>query len=250
MMIAVEQISKRFGGITALDGVTASFDAGQRYALVGPNGCGKTTLLNTISGFYRPDAGAIVLRRSSGSEEKPVRLNALSPARRARLGVGRTFQEPRQFPEFTVEQNLLLNLMEFGSDNVFRTGLRSCDARPHAERIAELTELGNLADARNKRTGELSYGQRKILDFLCLIARQSRVMLLDEPFAGVDPRNIETMLRLLDGGEGTIIIVSHEMALVRQVAHEVLLMDQGRMVCSGPPGEILESAAYREVYLG
>jgi ABC-type branched-subunit amino acid transport system ATPase component len=172
---------------------------------------------------------------------------------RARLGIGRTFQEPRSFPDFTVEENLAVGLMEFTSDNCFRRGLRHFSLDPFQDRIDSLLSLGRLLIVQKRAARELSYGQRKILDFLFLLARRPRALLLDEPFAGVDPKSLETILELLrleEARKSTVIIVSHEMALVRQVADEVMLMDEGRIVKTGAPDEVLESPEYKEAYLG
>ncbi|MFC1539875.1 ATP-binding cassette domain-containing protein [Gemmatimonadota bacterium] len=250
-MIELNDISKSFGGIKALDSISYSFSRGRVSSVVGPNGSGKTTLLNVISGFYTAERGQLWW---NNSDESRIQINRFGVAARSRLGIGRSFQSMRGLDEFTVLEYILFNSIPWVSDDIFREGLHHLPAGGSLDQVEALFESGDVGWSRDTRVAHLSYGQRKILDILCLIARGSQVMMLDEPFAGVDAKNLEPLLRILhdcrSDGNKTLIIVSHELSLVQDIAEDCLLMDQGRLLCSGITAEVMDSDIFREVYLG
>ena len=248
-MLELVNVHKSFGAVNVIKGITMSFSAGRFYALIGPNGCGKTSILNIIAGFYHVDRGEVVF--DNGNRHT---INRLTPARRARLGIGVTFQEPRGFGEFSVEENLYLAMMQKGSDSVFRTGLQKVPSDFSSARMNELLEWGLLLDNRHDKVSSLSYGKRKILDILCLLGRGCGAIMLDEPFAGVDPKSLETILELLQEklkrNTGTVVIVSHEPSIVQDVVDKVFLLDEGRILLEGLPSEVIASRTFRKVFLG
>lgn len=247
-ILEVRSVSKSFGRVSALCNVSATFFAGVVCALVGPNGCGKTTLLNILSGFYRAASGQVFWRGSGRS-----RLLSKPASWRARFGIGRMFQEPRGFPEMTVEDNLLIAMIAPGSDCVAGRGLCALPRRTLSSRVDELLDLGHLLGYRRTTVAELSFGQRRILDLLVLMARSPQVYLLDEPFAGVDPLTVDVLCDLIRGrasrAQSTIILVSHEIGLVQELADRLLVMDAGRIVMRGAPPEVVSSERFRSLYL-
>lgn len=245
-MLELHAITKCFRGVEALANVTYQFRSGFLYAIVGPNGCGKTTLLNVVNGFYRPDSGHVLFAGHS--------VNRKSVIARARMGMGRLFQESRSFQNLQVRQCLALAGMSKGSDLLFGPGLRRPQDTQHGQRIEALIALGNLGHHADGLVGELSFGQRRILDLLCTMVRSSTVCyLLDEPFAGVDPTTIDVLKRLIRGllhDDGRIVIVvSHEMNIVRDLADELVVMDSGRIIVHGDVETVLRQRLFREVYL-
>lgn len=248
-MLDVRGVSKAFGSVTALRGVTARFKRGCVHAVVGPNGCGKTTLLNIVSGFYTPDSGEVFW--SSG---RTVRLSSLSASARARFGVARAFQEPRSFPEFNTEDALLIGLLDSGSDNLLGTGLRRIPREGARAQAQGLLKMAGLSQAGGVLVDELSYGQRKLLDLLILFPSKPRVLLLDEPFAGLDPQNLGSMKDLISlqasEGRAAVVVVSHEHAVVRELADTLTLMEGGRVITTDSPEDVMRSRAFQAVYLG
>ena len=247
-MLDVRDLHKRFGAVKALDGLSLQLQPGRIHALVGPNGCGKTTLLNLISGFYAADQGQILLM-----EKPPVAIDHLPPSARARLGIGRMFQEPRGIPEFTVSKHVTLCTLGAGSDSVLHAGLRSFRLDGHSVNVKELMELGGLQPAAHCLVCSLSYGQRRVLDCCCLMVKQARLPLLDEPFAGVDPVNLQILASLIKRQarqeHAAVLLVSHEIPSVVEMADEVILMDAGRVVMRGLPTEVVRSESFKLVYL-
>lgn len=248
-MIEIENLYKNFGGVQAISGINLSFNPGKTYALVGPNGCGKTTLLYLISGFYKPSLGAIYW-----NNRQKKNLKGLSPSKRALLGIGISFQEPRGFLEFSVENNLVLSMMKRSSDCLLYGGALKLPLNEYKDKIDTLLKLGNLNASRNKPVEALSYGQRKILDVLCLVAGDYKVLLLDEPFAGIDPRNLATMTELIKSlsidSSRVIIIVSHEISHLNDIVDEVIFIDEGKIRALGPPTHVINEKIFKEVYLG
>jgi len=249
-MIELKNIYKTFGGVKAIHNVSLIFEDNTIYALVGPNGCGKTSLLNIISGFYTPDQGDVYWI----SEFQKKCLTNMSPINRSQFGIGRVFQESRNFTDFTVEENLLISLMPIGSDNIFRSGLKKFSTDQCSQKIHNLLEWGGLIESRTKSAQNISYGQSKILGILSLLTRNVKVLLLDEPFEGVDPINLKILNKLImchaKKMSSIIIIVTHELEFVKDIADIMILMNYGTILESGHPQELMISKNFREVYLG
>jgi branched-chain amino acid transport system ATP-binding protein len=248
-MIELVNLYKRFGAVQVLRGVSYRFAASGTYAIMGSNGSGKTSLLNLVFGFYEPDSGDIFW----GSDAR-TRVTSWSPTRRARLGLGYALQQPRGFPELTVEENIVLSSLNPNGVSLFSRAWRRPLLRGVNEELEALLELGHLADCRRQSVRDLPFGKRKILDILCLLARRCRVLLLDEPFAGVSSADTDTILHLINpelqkDSPRLCIIVSHEAALVKEVAGEILLMQGGEIVLAGETQEILHGETFRQALL-
>lgn len=246
-MIALENINKSFGGLPVLKNLSFTFQRNKKYAIVGPNNCGKSTLLYLISGFYNYDSGNIIW-----ADGKTSNINKLSVFQRAHIGIGVSFQDPRAFNDFTVEQNLYLSLIEFNSDNFFKTGKEKINLSNHKDKLDELLFITNLEKYKGLKVSALSYGKRKVLDTICLFARNYKFIMLDEPFAGIDPHEIDTIHKLileLFKNNVTLLIVSHEISIICDIVDEIVLMDEhGNIVLNDTPEEVINSDIFNEIY--
>jgi neutral amino acid transport system ATP-binding protein len=230
-LLAVEGVRKSFGGVAAVNGVSFSLERGRIYGLIGPNGSGKTTLFNCITGLERLDAGRVLF------QERPI--HHLKPHRIAKLGIGRTFQIIRVFPELTALENLLV---------VTRS------PRPEAERrgreLLAFVRLDRLAD---EYAGNLSYGQQRLVEFVRVLMADPALILLDEPAAGVNRTLLNDLLaavaRLRDEGR-TILLVEHDMKVVMGLCETVFVLDHGDKIAEGPPGTIQADERVIEAYFG
>ena len=248
-LLTVVEVSKSFGGVAALAGCTFAVAQGTITGLIGPNGAGKTTLFNTITGLVGPDAGQIHLGKR--------RLDGLRSHTIARLGVGRTFQIPRPLGRMTVLENLLV----YGKDQrgetlagVFaapdRVRRQEADLTQRAHEILEFMELAPLA---HDRAETLSGGQKKLLELARLLMGDPRIILLDEPGAGVNPtlmRALVARIRDLHAQGRTFVLIEHDMDLVTELCDPVIVLAQGRKLAEGPFAEVRRDPRVLEAYLG
>ncbi len=249
--LEVLEVRVRFGGIQAVGGVTLMAAPGEIVGIIGPNGAGKTTLFDLISGFTRADAGRVVLGG--------VELTGRSPDHRARLGLGRSFQDARLFPALTVEETIAVALDRWVE---VRDPLNPALHLPAAfdseqdvsRRVAELVELLNLGAFRTKFIHELSTGSRRVVDLACVVAHHPSVVLLDEPSSGIAQRESEALgpllLRLRDELGATLLVIEHDMPLVTSVADRLVALDQGLLVADGRPDDVLHDPVVVSSYLG
>ncbi len=236
-------LRRRFGAFTAVDGVSLNVEAGGRHAIIGPNGAGKTTLINLISGTLRPDGGDVLLNGE--------RVTAIAPHARVKRGLARTNQINALFPQLTVAESVALAIGE-------RRGHGRDWLRPVAAQRAVLAEAGELLRSLQLDgdgaviTRELPYGKQRLLEIALALATKPRVLLLDEPAAGVpsgeSQQLIETIERL--PAEMAILLIEHDMSLVFRFAQRITVMVAGRILTEGSPAEIAADARVREVYLG
>ena len=230
-ILEVQDVVKRFGGVTAVNRCSLALAPGKIYGLIGPNGSGKTTLFNCITGILQRDEGAIRL--------KGERIDGLKPHQVARRGIGRTFQIIRIFPELTALENLLV---------VTRGAFEA--SRRRAEELLRLVTLDRL---KGEYAGNLSYGQQKLLEFIRVLMTDPELILLDEPAAGVNRTLLNELLavitRLRDAGK-TILIVEHDMKVVMGLCETVFVLDYGEKIAEGPPGVIQTDERVIEAYFG
>ncbi len=243
-----EGLSKSFDGVRALAGVTLGFPSSGIVAIIGPNGAGKTTLLNVWTGFLRAEQG----RSFFGERE----LTRMAPHKVARQGMARTFQDLRLIQQVTVLENVMLARPNQKGERLwhalFRFGVAAEEARNREEALRLLRFVG-LEDKAQEAAGELSYGQQKLLTLACCLATEARILLLDEPVAGVHPEmaaKILGLLRELKAMGKLVVFIEHDIAAVRQVADLVIVMDEGRIIAQGPPKEVLERPEIMEAYVG
>jgi branched-chain amino acid transport system ATP-binding protein len=230
-ILKVESLAKRFGGVVATDDVSLAISGGALQCIIGPNGAGKSTFFSLLCGIQQPDAGKILFE---GRE-----ITRVAPFARVRLGLGLTFQTNRTYGELSVRQNLAvpMALRSGGSEERYR----------HALQAFELSETDETL-AR-----EIPHHQRQWLEILMVLAGGPRVVLLDEPTAGMSPEETShtaKVLRHLNAGGLTIVVVEHDIAFVREVADRVTVMHYGRIFADGPLAEVTARQDVRDIYLG
>jgi len=248
-MLEVVDLEKNFGGIKAVDGCSLKVEQGSITGLIGPNGAGKTTLFNLITGFYAPDGGEIWF---SGE-----RIGGLSPHKIARRALTRTFQIPRELKEMTVLENLMVvpenQVGERIWNSFFRPGVVRRQERELRDEALEVLEFVELIDLANEYAKNLSSGQKKLLELARTLMAEPKMILLDEPGAGVNPtlmrkltRNIE---KLRQRGK-TFFLIEHDMDLIMNLCDTVIVMNKGRQLAEGTPDEIRKNESVLEAYLG
>ncbi|HEY1370418.1 MAG TPA: ABC transporter ATP-binding protein [Gaiellaceae bacterium] len=242
-VLELADVGRRYGQLRAVDSVTLDVEAGSRHALIGPNGAGKSTLFHLISGTVRATSGRI---RFLGLD-----VTRRGPDRRTRLGMGRTFQHSSLFDDLTARENVALaaqRKLGHAHNPVLPTS-RFPDVEARSEELLELVGLGDLADAE---AGSLSYGHRRQLEVALALATEPRLLLLDEPTAGMSRDEAARFMNLIGSlpPELTLMIVEHDMDIVFGLATVVSVLDAGHLIASGPPEEIRASAAVQEAYLG
>ena len=230
-ILEISNVVKRFGGVAAVNGVSLTLEPGRIYGLIGPNGSGKTTLFNCVTGIETRDEGEI---RFHGG-----RIDGLAPHRIFHLGMGRTFQVIRVFPELTALENLL----------VVTTGPYA-ESRRRAEELLRFVKLVRLA---GEFAGNLSYGQQKLVEFARVLMTDPELILLDEPAAGVNRTLLNELLdavqKLRDVGK-TVLLIEHDMKVVMGLCETVFVLDHGEKLAEGPPGVIQSDERVIEAYFG
>jgi branched-chain amino acid transport system ATP-binding protein len=241
--LAVEALSHDFGGLRALDSVDVEVAEGERLVILGPNGAGKTTLFNLVTGLLAPTTGRI---RLFGRD-----VTRLAPHRRARLGLGRTFQVTTLFPRLSVLDSVLLAVQ--GADRARFTLHRPLAAFPRLFARAEaLLAEWSLADRRDVPTRELSYGEQRQLELLLALAAEPRVLLLDEPTAGLSPAETASVAGTIRRfpRDVTILLIEHDMDVALELADRLIVLHYGRVIAAGSRETIKGDARVREIYLG
>jgi len=240
-LLEVKDVSKAFGGIQALDACSITVEQGSITGLIGPNGSGKTTLFNVMTGYERVDGGQVMF------QGKPI--TNVTPDKVFRLGVGRTFQLTRVFPRLTVLEN-----MHVAAQRGDLRGLLSrWSSSREQTRALELLDFVGLTKLKELPAGNLSYGQKKLLEFAYILIAEPQVILLDEPAGGINPTMINYLserIRALNERGVTFLIVEHNMEFVMGLCAKIMVMHRGTRIAEGTPGEVRANAAVLEAYLG
>jgi ABC-type branched-subunit amino acid transport system ATPase component len=249
MLLRLEGVERAFGGVRAVDGVSFSVGEAEIHGLIGPNGAGKTTLINLVSGLVRPTGGAIHLRDR--------RLDRLGPHRIAALGVTRTFQNIRVFPDLTALENVIVGAHLARRAPLWRhmLFLRSAreEERAARERALALLERVGMGGRADERAANLSYGEQRRVEIARALASDPALLLLDEPTAGMNPgevASIAEVIREVPRHGHSVLLVEHNVKLVMDVCHRVTVLDFGKVIAGGTPAEVSANPEVISVYLG
>lgn len=244
-ILRLDGVSKRFGGVVAADNVTFSVLPGEVHGLIGPNGAGKSTMMNLISGIYTPDAGLIYLNEQD--------ISSVPSHMRARMGIGRTFQTPRFLQRSNIRDNLLLGT-DLGAQLGYMKSYISKPYKDFEQNLSELMELARFTFNWDDDITALPYGKRKILEIVRSMLSNPKVMLVDEPAAGLNNKEIEHAMDLLNlaakkRGIG-VLLIEHSMDMIMNICQSIVVINFGKVIASGSPAEVSSNEEVIEAYLG
>jgi branched-chain amino acid transport system ATP-binding protein len=249
MRLAIESLTMAYGGLKVVDNLSFTMPAGDIVGVIGPNGAGKSTMFSIVTGFLVADAGDVRLGDAT--------VTALSPVARAKSGMVRTFQVPKEFSHLTVRENLLAAAPSQSGERLldlfFRPSRVSAEEALLAERVDVLLEFLKLGKVAGTPAGRLSGGQKKLLELGRALMTGAKLILLDEPFAGVNPVLIEEIsqrIRELNADGVGFLIIEHDLGALTRIVSTLHVMDRGRLIASGRPAEVLRDPVVREAYLG
>ena len=248
-LLEVQDLTKRFAGVRAVDGVSFSVGRGRVHAIIGPNGAGKTTLFNLITGFESPTAGEVRLDGRT--------VTGLPPHRLAALGIGRTFQTPQICGDLTALENVMLGahlrLLRNPLAAMLRIGAVVRHDRTLRDKAAELLTLVGIAGSGDVPGRAMAYGDLKRLEIARALAAEPRLLCLDEPAAGLNPRearDLDGLIRRIADSGVTVLLVEHDMRLVMSLSQHILVLNYGRKIAEGAPDEVDRDAEVLSAYLG
>lgn len=242
-VFAVEHLSKSFGGLKVNHDISLSMTAGERLALIGPNGAGKTTFVNLVTGRIPPSSGTVHL----GAED----ITKVSAVGRVRRGLVRTFQVTRLFSEMTPDEHVVMAILQ-REGRATRILARFRGSRAISEEAADILATLGLTDVARRKVAEIAYGQQRLLEIAIAMAQRPKVLLLDEPAAGVPSGDTPLIERALERlpAELAVLMIEHDMDLVFRFAKRVVVLAAGEVIFQGLPGEVAQDAHVREAYLG
>jgi branched-chain amino acid transport system ATP-binding protein len=244
-LLRLDNVSRRFGALTALNNISLSVEPGELRAVIGPNGAGKTTLFNLISGFFPPSDGAIIF------EDRPIA--AVNPAALVKMGIIRTFQITEIFLDLTVYENLRV-AVETAMGLNLRPWIGAARKRAVQDRVDELMNIVNIAAKSDRVAGELSHGDQRVVEVGIALSRQPKLLLLDEPTAGMgdeETNHMTDLIRSLNKDQKiTMLFIEHDMNIVFGVADRITVLDNGTMLAEGNAREIADNPRVQAAYLG
>ena len=249
-LLDVKNLTKNFGGLTAVGDVTMHLNEGELVGLIGPNGAGKTTLFNLLTGVYEPSEGSVSLDGTLLNSKKPYKI--------ASLGLSRTFQNIRLFKDMTVLENVLVGMANQNKSHVFASFLRLSKFYQSEEELRQkamdLLAIFNLDGDADTLAKNLPYGQQRRLEIVRALATEPKILFLDEPAAGMNPQETAELTQLIrqikEEFDITIMLIEHDMSLVMEVTERIYVLEYGRLIAHGTPDEINNTQRVTEAYLG
>jgi len=248
--LEVINVKKSFGGVVAVDNISFSVEQGETLGIIGPNGAGKTTLFNLLTGFYKPEQGVIKLFDRD--------ITGLSPYKISRCGVARTFQNLRLFRSLTVFENILSAVLQRNAYSIvsaiFRTDRYAVIESKAEEKARQLIDFFHLSEKEDLPAHSLPYGEQRELELARALCVEPKVLLIDEPGAGMNPKEIQELVKTIEEIKEsfavTIVIIEHQMGLVMNISDRVMVMDFGEKIMEGTPDEVRRNERVIKAYLG
>lgn len=240
-IIETKNLVKQFMGLKAIDDLSVAIPQGLTTGLIGPNGSGKTTFMNILTGLLKPEAGEIFIGSHHYHKVKPNKLRELK--------IARTFQDGRLIEQLSVEDNLLLAVAENG----YWKSLLELDTQKFQPKLEEVLELTKLKEHRGKKAEELSYGLRKLLEMGRSLMQNAEIYFFDEPFTGLFPEVVEQVCEILNNlkkQNKTLVIIEHNMGLIERLCDYTIVLESGKLLAEGKPAEVLKNSQVQEAYLG
>ncbi len=241
-ILEIKNLTKNFEGVRAVNNLSLKIENGLITSIIGPNGSGKTTLINLLSGILKNDKGKIIIKNKKT-------LFKIIPYKIPSYGICRTFQNPRLFEQMTILDNILVVLTE----RKILKSLLEKNKKDYIERAEKILKKINLWEKKNELAINLSYGQRKLLEIGRALAMDSEIILLDEPFAGLFPEMVKIVSKIikeLKENKKTIVLIEHNMDLIRSLSDYIFVMDEGKLLAEGTPEKVLENKEVINAYLG
>ena len=249
-VLEMQNVEKNFGGVRAIDNFSVTLEPGKIHGLIGPNGAGKTTIFNNITGIYAPNSGKIIF---NGTD-----ITGSAPHRVAQLGIGRTFQNIRLFSNLSVLSNVViasnLDATYNLADAMFKTKKYKEREKHLEEKAMDLLEVVGLADKANEQASSLPYGHQRKLEIARALATEPKLLLLDEPVAGMNPNETAELMKTIrfvrDHFDMTVLLIEHDMKLVSGICERLTVLNFGHMLAEGPTSEVLSNPEVIKAYLG
>jgi branched-chain amino acid transport system ATP-binding protein len=249
-LLNIKNLTVAFGGLKAIDNIDFYVQEGEIKGVIGPNGAGKTTLLNAINGFYKVKNGEIKFKNKELTKHKPSNI--------PKLGIARTFQNLALFPQMTVCENIIAaQHIHFSTgffSAAFNLSKKKAEEKDALSNAVDILENLNIGFLKNKMTSDLSFGQQRLVELARVVALKPKLLLLDEPAAGLHPKNIDLLINIIERikkeRDITIVLVEHVLKLVMQISNRVCVLQDGRKIATGKPEEIKNDPDVIQAYLG